>query len=210
MSRARWTAVLILLPTTVFAAENAAGVLTVGEREELLGLLEETHAQIIEIFEDTTEAQWIFKPGPDRWSVGECIEHIVRSEAALLESIETALANEPDPDWEEKTAGKAAILRTIMPNRNPGGVGGAKAPQEVHPTGEINREDLRARFDSTRSAIATILADADRLLKRHTEEHPFPIFGWLSAHDWLLYVPLHTVRHGKQIVEVQESDGYPE
>ena len=39
--------------------------------------------------------------------------------------------------------------------------------------------------------------------------HPFPVFGPLNAYDWLIYVPLHTIRHSRQIVEVQQTAGYP-
>ena len=49
----------------------------------------------------------------------------------------------------------------------------------------------------------------DKPIKEYTLEHPFPVFGWLSAHDWLIYVPLHTIRHTKQLIEVQEHEGYP-
>jgi hypothetical protein len=46
-------------------------------------------------------------------------------------------------------------------------------------------------------------------LKEHTVEHPFPIFGTLNAYQWLIYVPLHTMRHDKQIAEVKATAGYP-
>jgi hypothetical protein len=31
----------------------------------------------------------------------------------------------------------------------------------------------------------------------------------LNAYQWLIYLPLHTERHDKQIAEVKASPGYP-
>jgi hypothetical protein len=31
----------------------------------------------------------------------------------------------------------------------------------------------------------------------------------LHAYHWLLYVPLHTIRHNQQIAEVKAAPGYP-
>jgi len=52
-------------------------------------------------------------------------------------------------------------------------------------------------------------SQTDLALKEHTEVHPFPIFGTLNAYQWLIYVPLHTERHDKQIAEVKATAGYP-
>ena len=37
----------------------------------------------------------------------------------------------------------------------------------------------------------------------------FPVFGTLNAYQWLIYVPLHTLHHGKQIANVKAATGYP-
>jgi len=39
--------------------------------------------------------------------------------------------------------------------------------------------------------------------------HPFPIFGTLNTYQWLIFVPLHTFHHDKQIAEVKASPRYP-
>ena len=37
-------------------------------------------AFLASIADVTTEAQWNYKPAPDRWSVGECAAHIIAAE----------------------------------------------------------------------------------------------------------------------------------
>ena len=42
---------------------------------------------------------------------------------------------------------------------------------------------------------------------KHTAANPF--FGNLNTHQWLLYMPLHDLRHNQQIAEVKASAAYP-
>jgi hypothetical protein len=124
-------------------------------------------------------------------------------------SAQTAMARAADPEWQEKTKGKTELLLRVMPNRNPGGAGGATAPQEIRPTGEFSRAEIVHRFKQLYSTLRTFLEDTDRPLKDHIESHPFPVFDPLNAYQWAIYVPLHTIRHSKQMIEVMETEGYP-
>lgn len=214
MKPARRALLVLLLFTIpqapVAAAAGESGALSEAERREMIELLESSGRRFLELVEGVSDEQWSWKPAPDRWSVGECAEHILLSERSLFETALAALEQAPDPDWAEKTAGKAELLARVMPDRNPGGAGGAQAPQEVRPRHGLGRDEVVSRFRDSRREILAFVEGLDRPLKRHVIEHPFPIFGPLNAYDWLIYVPLHTVRHSKQIVEVQETPGYPD
>ena len=69
---------------------------------------------------------------------------------------------------------------------------------------------LAARcWDEELEKTRTYVAKTQEPLKEHIEGHPFPIFDPLNAHNWILYIPLHTIRHSKQMIEVMETAGYP-
>lgn len=191
------------------AEDSSTARISEEERAQLLDLLAESRSQFLGLLAGVSDAQWAFEPAPERWSVGECAEHIVRSNEALLDAARNALGREENPEWQEKTKGKAELLLQVMPNRRPGGAGGATAPQEIRPTGEISRGELVERFDALYAEVREMVKTTADPWKAHTEEHPFPIFGTLSAYDWILYIPLHTVRHSRQMIEVMESEGYP-
>jgi hypothetical protein len=194
-----------LLATGGGAAAAESPTLTPEERAQFRQWLDESEKTLMELIDGVEGEAWTWKPAPDRWSVAECTEHIIRSEKALFDSAKAALAGVPDPEWETKTAGKAGMIAQVMPNR----AGRAQAPQEIRPQGGISKEELIATFKAMRAELDALIADESLELKRFTQEHPFPIFGWLNAHQWLIYVPLHTIRHSKQIREVQETPGYP-
>ena len=183
--------------------------LTEEEHAELIRLLDESFDKLMGLITGLSDEQWNFKQNPDRWSTGECAEHIVRSETSLLDTAKRALSGEPDPEWQERTKGKTALLRRIMPNRGAMGAGGATAPMEIRPSEKWGRGKAIAEFYKIRGEVRGYVETMDRPIKEYTEEHPFPIFGWLTAHDWLIYIPLHTIRHSKQIIEVQEDENYP-
>lgn len=191
------------------AEEQKEAYLTEEEHQELLKLLDESRDNLMERITGLTDEQWNFKPNVDRWSVGECVEHIVRSERALLDYAIGAIEAGPDKEWAEKTKGKTDLIRRVMPNRNPGGAGGAQAPMEIRPTENWTRADAIKKFYAMRGEVVAYCETIDKPIKGFTKEHPFPVFGWLSAHDWLIYVPLHTVRHTRQLIEVQEHENYP-
>lgn len=198
----------LVLAGLLFSAPLTAedGDLTKDEARRLVDMMLSSQRDFIAALESTPAGAWNWKPAPDRWSVAECAEHIVRTERTLFETAKRALAAPADTEWREKTAGKADLITRVMPDRSGPG---AQAPQEVRPTENLSRIEVLAQFHRTRAELLELLQRDDLPLHRHLEEHPFPIFGWLSAYEWTIYVPLHTIRHTKQILEVQGTDGFP-
>ena len=57
---------------------------TAKERAHLIKLLEDAEKEYLSYVENVSEAQWTWKPGPDRWSVGETAEHIFLAEGPFV------------------------------------------------------------------------------------------------------------------------------
>jgi hypothetical protein len=183
--------------------------LTDEEHKKIIDLLDESHDLLIGLTSGLTDEQWNFKQNDKRWSVGECAEHIIRSEEVLLQAAVIALAKEPNKEWREATKGKTELLENVMPNRRPMGQGGATAPFEIRPSENWSRAKFFEEYYKIRGQVRAMVETIDRPIKEYTEEHPFPIFNTLSAHDWIIYVPLHTIRHSRQMIEVMEDENYP-
>ena len=145
------------------------------------------------------------QPAPERWSVGETAEHIVLAEASLFGNARKALASSANPAWEEKTKGKTEFIERVIAPR----LGRAKAPEPIVPTGGLTQAQVKEKFENQRAEIVKFATQTQVALKEHTVDHPFPVFGTLNAYQWLTYVPLHTMRHDKQIAEVKATAGYP-
>jgi DinB superfamily len=175
------------------------------ERARAIKMLVDTQKEFLDAVENLSDAQWNYRPSPFRWSVGLVAEHIVLTQERLFLIVERSLTQKPNPDWESKTAGKEELLERVLPNRT----GRAQAPVEVRPSGKLSRDEVIKRFKQARVKIMEFAEKTDLPLKAHTFDNPFPVFNTLNAYDWLLYIPLHTTRHNKQIAEVKATPGYP-
>ena len=196
---------LLCLGVLSFALRAADPHVTADERAQLLKWLDESRQEFFTAIDGLSDAQWRWKPAPDRWSVGETSEHIVLAEAMLFGFARKAIAAPPNPDWEKQTAGKTEFLVRVMPARQ----GKAVAPEPIVPREGLTRAQVKERFDKQRIDILDAVNGAGAALKEHTAVHPFPVFGTLNAYQWLVYIPLHTMRHDKQIAEVKTTPGYP-
>ena len=179
--------------------------MSAAERAQVLKWLDESHQEFFAAIEGVSEAQWKWKPAPERWSVGETAEHIVLAEALLFDSVRKAMASAPNPDWEEQTKGKTEFIIRVMPSRE----GKAVAPEPIVPHEGLTRAQVKERFEKQRVEIVKFARETQLAVKQQTLLHPFPVFGTLNAYQWLIYVPPHTIRHDKQIAEVKATAEYP-
>jgi DinB superfamily len=196
-------ATVLIVTGSASAQTSSDSKMTRAERAELIELLKKSEREFLQAVEGLTEQQWSFKPAPDRWSVAECAEHIVLADALLFETATKSLAGPPDEKWEE-TVRKTDVLRRALPNRSTK----VDAPAAIKPQQGMTRQQLMARFKEQRARARAYVEETEAPLKAHTAANPF--FGSLNAHQWLLYIPLHHLRHNLQIAEVKSSSSYPQ
>jgi uncharacterized damage-inducible protein DinB len=201
------TLLLAILFSGSFSSTLAADDprLTAEERAKAIKLLLDSQKEFLDAVEKLSDAQWSYKPAPGRWSVAEVAEHIMLAEGLLFAAVEKALAAKPNPEWAKQTAGKTELLERALLNRQ----GKAQAPEQIQPQGKLARAEIINRFKEVRAKTLKFIEQTDLSLKAHTLDHPFPIFSTLNAYQWLVYIPLHHLRHNQQIAEVKTDAGFP-
>ncbi|HQR34900.1 MAG TPA: DinB family protein [Blastocatellia bacterium] len=194
---------ICIFSNSVLAADE--GKVSAEERAKVIKLLKDSQAETLAALEKLSDEQLKFKPAPERWSVIEVAEHIMMAEGLLFGAVQRAIATTPNPDWEAKTKGKTEFLEDVLAGRK----GKASAPESIVPTGRISRQDLIAKFKEARAKTMKFTEENKLPLKAYTMDHPFPVFGTLNAYQWLIYIPLHNIRHNKQIAEVMADPKFP-
>jgi hypothetical protein len=181
--------------------------ITAEERAKLIRYLHESEAEFLSLLNGVNDAQWRWKPGPDRWSVAETAEHIAITEDYLFDLATNKAMNSPAmPDWEEKTKGKTERLERALPNRQTK----VQAIEPLNPEHlTMTRDQLIARFKASRAKTIQFAETTQQPLKEHTTPGVFAAFDPLNAYQLLIYAPLHNLRHDKQIEEVKNTPGYP-
>lgn len=202
-------AILACLCMGSAVAEDPSPVVTDAEFKELTDLVDKTQADLMARITGLTDEQWNFKPNPNRWSVGECVEHIAMSERFILQNVQQTIAGPIDPEWAKKSAGKLAIVKQAVPARGPQGQGGVQAPEPLQPVNKWDREKGIEQFYAAHGLFRAYVETMPREIKNRGMAHPVPALGWLNGYDWLNMILYHTVRHTKQLIEVQENPNYP-
>src|SRR5436190_21536392 len=87
--------VLIALLLMAGATAASAQEVTQVEKDKALQYLESTKKNVMETTKGLSEAQWNFKPAPDRWSVAQVMEHIAAAEDFLRDVTKDKVITSP-------------------------------------------------------------------------------------------------------------------
>jgi hypothetical protein len=191
-------ALLLLIP-------GVGQTLSQKEREQGVAELDGSRKAFLDATSGLSEAQWNFKPAPDRWSIAECAEHIGVTETFILNLItEQALKGPAEPEKRALVQGRDSALMTKVVDRT----AKFKAPEAIQPTrrwttsGEITKNVLESRA-RTIEFVSTTQED----LRDHFMDHP--VFKTLDTYQWILLTSGHMRRHTAQILEVKADPNFP-
>src|ERR1700674_4794523 len=114
---------LYMKSALLFGALSVAGAaagqdVTNAEREQALRYLAETRTGVAEAVKGLSDAQFNFKPAPDRWSVAEVLEHITVVEDLALNSVRARLEKAPPPSPERDAKQVDALILAKVPDRS--------------------------------------------------------------------------------------------
>lgn len=167
--------------------------------------LHTTRKMMVDALAGVSPAQWNFKPGPDRWSVGEVVEHVILSENRIYGLVSGKMANAgSEPDKSAEVVGKDEMVLKAVPERTIR----VKTTEALEP---------KHQFKDKAAALAAFLTARDRTieylektpvdLRAHFSPHP--VLGTLDGYQWLLFVSSHSERHINQMKEVMADAKYP-
>jgi uncharacterized damage-inducible protein DinB len=174
------------------------------EREVVLQHLAHSRERLLEAVDGLTREQRSFHPGPDRWSVADCLEHLTVIERNLLRSIQSAAQGAPEPEKQPEALGKDQRILEAVPARSRR----VQGPAEVMPQGRwTNFDECLRQFEAARERSLRFAAVTQADLRNHFFPHPF--LGLLDCYQWLLFLGAHCERHVRQMEEVRADPGFP-
>jgi uncharacterized damage-inducible protein DinB len=197
-----WLLVILLAP----AAAQAPEALTQQERNFAMSHLNATRKRFHDSITGLTEAQWTFKPGPDRWSIAECAEHIARSEDFLYGMLTEKIMKGPaSPEKKAETKGNDELILKFVTDRSKK----AQAPEPLRPTGQwASATESLAHFNESRDRTIAYVEKTPDDLRAHIIPSEPPLKS-MDAYQWVLVISGHSARHTAQIEEVKADPKYP-
>jgi DinB superfamily len=201
MRRALCCALLVAL-AGITATMTCAQEVTQAEKERALLYLETTKNGVLQATKGLSEAQWNFKPAPDRWSVAQVMEHIAASEDFIRGMVKEKVMLAPaEPGRDLKKIDDAVV--TMVPDRSHK----AQAPEPLVPTNRFGSpEGAVKHFVEARATTEDFLKTTPGL-RDHAVDSPLGMK--LDAYEFMLFIAAHSERHTKQINEVKADPNFP-
>lgn len=177
--------------SSLFSSHSA--VLSKQEQAELLAMQAKIHELLVTACDLVPASMWTVRSSPDTWSPAEIIEHVTLAEAALLARVRARFADPLSEGWASISDQQRRTLSALLP-----AAGTAKSPETLATFVGIAKREVRPRLLQSRVTMQSTLKESQSVpLKAILWRHS--VFGLLSAHHWLLYIPLHSLRHVRQL-----------
>ena len=143
---------------------------------------------------DTRRLNW--KPDEQRWSVAQCLEHLLTGNDLLLRSAHDALTNAPHTVWQRLPLLPTVFGQLLIRSQAPNTRGKFKAPAKAEPSRSEIPGDIVARFVAQhREAAAWIRTVDERTAARAIMVSPFVRVVTYSVLDAFRLLAAHDQRH---------------
>jgi hypothetical protein len=190
-----------LLMLSFLTADNS---ISKKERNNAAKLLKDTQKDVFSEVKGLSEAQLKFKPGPDRWSVEECVKHIAMSEQMLWKMLEGSLkeAAAPAKRSEVKVTDEELIQKVEDRSKK------IKTTEKLQPENTPYKSMAEAlnSFKTDREKLITYVKSTEEDLRNHFATLPF---GPIDGYQMILFIGAHSNRHTQQIKEVKADANFP-
>lgn len=191
--------ILFLLISMSATAQNKQW--TENDRQELIANLKKTKDSLIKETQNLSIEQWNFRESPERWTIGEIVEHLGLWERIFARETNIALRSKPTPDLNASSKPDSWYIDFIMEEKI------HNAPDYARPTGFIQGKDNLTAFLKIREQTIRFVETTQADLKAHFE----PVGGenYRNVHQIFIVQYGHVSRHIRQIKKVKNHPNYP-
>src|SRR6202158_5170826 len=200
----RCYAIAVTVMLALAGASAKAQDVSRADKDRALQYLESTKKCVLDATKGLSDAQWNFKPAPDRWSIAQVMEHLAAAEDMLRGLNQEQVMKSPAVpvrSAEEMKKGDESVL-TMVPDRTHK----AQAPEPLKPSNRFGSpEAAQKHFVESRAATEEYLKSTSGL-RAHLGDSPL---GKLDGYEFVLFIAAHSERHTKQMLEVRADPNFP-
>jgi len=176
---------------------------------------EEAERRLDVLAGEVSELQAAYRPGPGRWSIAECVDHVALTGRRYLPRIESALVKARDrgmtgsEPWVRGPLGGRMLLTFLDPSKPKKTL---RAPKKFRPVADADVNFTRA-VQALRDVHRRLLDAMDRAegldLGRVRFATPVSSLFRVSLAQAFEILGIHEHRHFDQADDVRRADGYP-
>ncbi len=180
------------------------GSWTEKDRTYLVDNLHRSIDQINEATRNLTNAQWNFKPGADKWSINQVVEHIAIWELLLQRDISLALYDPPKPELTKTAWPDSSTLGFIMEDKPHYSLDYTKPFSFTIPMGLNEGSKNLLWLQKMRKEDADFVKNTKQDLRVYYRGK-----GSESVHVLYILIFGHADRHLRQIMKIKADPSFP-
>jgi len=158
----------LLVISICFAASAFSQILAPADRDQALQYLESTRQGVLAATAGLSDAQWNFKPAPDKWSVAEVVEHIAAAEDFLMGMVTSQVMKAPARPAGDDVKAIDDMVVAKVPDRSHK----AQAPEPIKPTNRYGSPAGSLKHFSEARAQTEAFLKAHDDLREHAIDSP--------------------------------------
>jgi cysteine synthase A len=170
--------------------------------DELIAHLDHTRAALRQAMESIPPAHRDQRPGPDRWSVAEVLEHLAIVERRIAGRLADALSAAKQNPGATAPSGPAidpAQLAKFADRSQR-----IKTSEASEPKGGLTADQAWAALEAVRADVLKLVRESDPFSMTDPIA-PHPRFGPWTFRQWVVFTGGHDARHADQIREMSPA-----
>lgn len=164
------------------------------------------------IFGQLSERQVNWKPSAEQWSVGQCFDHLIKTNGRFFPKLEQLARGEHQSTlWERLSPFSGIFGRMMLKSLAPDSSRKFKAPPGIQPATSDIDASVISRFAEHQNELAekirraTAVADPEKTIVTS----PVAKAVTYSLRDALRILVVHERRHFEQARRVTQTEGFP-
>ncbi|MEQ8706338.1 MAG: DinB family protein [Phaeodactylibacter sp.] len=174
-------------------------------------ILKQVSATVEGTFGNLSRDQLNWKPGPDRWSIAQCLDHLIRTNEGYLSQLaEISLGIKRKSLWERLPFLPAIFGKMLLKASHPEAQGKMKAPKAFEPLQSNLPAEITGHFLAHNRAL---IRQYEKLpqgnLASYRLTSPASKVIVLRLEDVVQLLPAHEQRHLQQALRVMQTEEFP-
>lgn len=161
-------------------------------------------------FDRLTPSQLNWKPSPERWSVGQCFDHLITTNKGYFPIFEDVLAGKKQTFLESMPVLPGLAGKLLIKSLDPSSTRRIKAPKKFQPAqSDISSSVINDFTNQQARIVQKMQATAHLDLEKIVITSPVSAAITYSLMDAYRIIVVHEQRHFQQSQRVTEESGFP-
>ncbi len=171
----------------------------------------EARAKAKSEFSPISAEQLNWKPSPEKWSIGQCLEHLIISDSCYFHDLEKITTRNYLMSFWEQHSPFTSLCGRILKNQLQAGVKRKLvAPKIIRPSSSELKLDVLDSYYSTVDRFLNYIAKCDDVdIDQTIINSPTIHIVTYSLRDAFYFLINHEHRHINQAIRVKNTEGFP-